>query len=112
MDALTKAEYQLAVTVHPGANAFFTYPLMLNRTMIFGDDDIDAFGCGLRHTSAQAPKAKQFGIWINLTTPYMLITSDGKAPDLREQAVADRRGARQPYGLAQKWLWHRLNLKS
>jgi peptidoglycan/xylan/chitin deacetylase (PgdA/CDA1 family) len=48
MDLLAKAEYQLAVTVHPGANAFFAYPLTLNRSMIFGDDDIDAFKAKLQ----------------------------------------------------------------
>jgi len=43
MDLLAKADYRLAVTVHPGANPFFAYPLALSRSMIFGDDDIDAF---------------------------------------------------------------------
>jgi hypothetical protein len=31
----------------------------------------------------KAPKEKQFVIWVNVTTPYMPIMSDGKAPDLR-----------------------------
>jgi hypothetical protein len=44
--------------------------------------DIDAFGCGLSHTIAKAPSGVEFNIWINITTPYMPITSDGKAPDL------------------------------
>jgi hypothetical protein len=44
--------------------------------------DIDAFGCGLASTIATAPKAAQFLILLNITTPYMPITSDGKAPDL------------------------------
>jgi peptidoglycan/xylan/chitin deacetylase (PgdA/CDA1 family) len=43
LDALTRQQYQLAVTVTPGGNAFFSMPLMLRRTMIFGDIDIDAF---------------------------------------------------------------------
>ena len=62
----------------------------VNRTPITGDihasrdkRDIDAFGCGLSHTLAQAPKDKEFDIWLNITTPYMPITSDGKAPDLK-----------------------------
>jgi hypothetical protein len=62
----------------------------VNRTPVTGDinaardgRDIDAFGCGLAHTIAKAPKAKQFSIWVNLTTPYIPITSDGKAPDLK-----------------------------
>jgi len=61
----------------------------VNRTPVTGDihaardkRDIDAFGCGLRHKIAEAPKDAQFSIWINLTTPYMPITSDGKAPNL------------------------------
>jgi hypothetical protein len=44
--------------------------------------DIDAYGCGLSHTIAKAPSGAQFNIWVNVTTPYMPITSDGKAPDL------------------------------
>jgi hypothetical protein len=62
----------------------------VNRTPITGEihaardgRDIDAFGCGLRHTIAKAPKARQFSIWVNIITPYMPITSDGKAPDLK-----------------------------
>ena len=45
--------------------------------------DIDAFGCGLSDTIAKAPVDAHFDIWINLTTPHMPITSDGKAPDLQ-----------------------------
>jgi hypothetical protein len=45
--------------------------------------DIDAFGCGLADTIAEAPKESQFSIRINLTTPYMPVTSDGKSPDLK-----------------------------
>ena len=45
--------------------------------------DIDAFGCGLCHAIAQAPKDAEFIIWLNITTPYMPITSDGKAPNLK-----------------------------
>jgi hypothetical protein len=61
----------------------------VNRTPITGDieaarhkRDIDAYGCGLADTIAQAPKEAQFRILLNITTPYMPITSDGKAPDL------------------------------
>jgi hypothetical protein len=62
----------------------------INRTPITGDvrvvrqkRDINVFGCGLRHTVATAPVASQFDIVINITTPYMPITSDGKEPNLR-----------------------------
>jgi hypothetical protein len=62
----------------------------VNRTPITGEihaardkRDIDAFGCGLRHTIAQAPIEAQFALVINVMTPYMPITSDGKEPNLR-----------------------------
>ena len=61
----------------------------VNRTPVTGairaardKRDIDVFGCNLHHTVAQAPKDAQFYIWLNLITPYMPITSDGKEPDL------------------------------
>ena len=43
MDQLAKADYKLAVTVDPGGNPFYAYPLMLKRSMIFGDQGLDAF---------------------------------------------------------------------
>jgi hypothetical protein len=62
----------------------------VNRTPVTGiinaardKRDIDAFGCGIEHTIAQAPKDAEFDIFVNITTPFMPITSDGKAPDLR-----------------------------
>jgi hypothetical protein len=62
----------------------------VNRTPVTGvieaarnKRDIDAFGCGLAHMIAQVPIAAQFIIVINITTPYMPITSDGKEPNLR-----------------------------
>ena len=49
----------------------------VNRTPITGEieaardkRDIDAYGCGLSHTIAQAPKEAEFDIWLNITTPY------------------------------------------
>src|SRR5262249_12670866 len=45
--------------------------------------DIDAFGCGLRNAIAQAPIEAQFALVINIMTPHMPITSDGKEPNLR-----------------------------
>jgi hypothetical protein len=61
----------------------------VNRTPVTGDiraardnRDIDFYGCGLRHNIAGAAKDTQFDIWLNITVPYMPITSDGKAPDL------------------------------
>ena len=63
--------------------------MCVNRTPVSGDihisrdrRDIDLFGCGLHHTVAKAPEATHFVIYINITTPYMPITSDGKEPNL------------------------------
>jgi Histidine kinase-, DNA gyrase B-, and HSP90-like ATPase len=44
--------------------------------------EINFFGCGLSDTVAEAPKDKHFTIRLNIVTPYMPITSDGKAPNL------------------------------
>jgi hypothetical protein len=61
----------------------------VNRTPITGavnvardKREINFFGCGLRHTIAEAPKDAQFDISLNIITPYMPITSDGKEPNL------------------------------
>ena len=43
LDVLGRQQYQLAVTVNPGGNTFYAQPLMLRRTMIYGDHDIEAF---------------------------------------------------------------------
>jgi hypothetical protein len=66
-----------------------TLMVCINRTPITGTvqtihdkRDINAFGCGLAHTIAQAPVGLQFSIVMNLITPYMPITSDGKEPNL------------------------------
>lgn len=37
----------LALTVTPGGNAFFAYPFMLRRTMVFGDDSLTQFAAKL-----------------------------------------------------------------
>jgi hypothetical protein len=73
-----------------GANEDSGITASVNRTPITGEmamyrdkSDVDVFGCGLRHTVAKAPKGKEFDVRINITTPYMPITSDGKEPDLR-----------------------------
>jgi peptidoglycan/xylan/chitin deacetylase (PgdA/CDA1 family) len=52
LDVLNRQQYQLAVTVNPGGNAFFAQPLMLRRTMIFGDHDLEAFKARLQITRA------------------------------------------------------------
>lgn len=48
LDILVRQHYQLAVTVTPGGNGFFAQPLMLRRTMIFGDHDLEAFKAKLQ----------------------------------------------------------------
>lgn len=82
----------------------------VNRTPVTGDihaardkREIDLFGCGLANTVAEAPKEKNFNIRLNITTPYMPITSDGKEPDLQPflNAICDAvskavRKARRP----------------
>ena len=62
----------------------------VNRTPIAGGiyaardkREIDIFGCGLENTVAVAPKDANFDIRLNITTPYMPITSDGKEPNLK-----------------------------
>jgi hypothetical protein len=85
-----------------------TIVVCVNRTPISGSvsaardrRDIDLYGCGLGRTIAQASKDVQFGIWVNITTPYMPITSDGKAPDLApffdEMAKAVSKAVRLAY---------------
>lgn len=88
----------------------------VNRTPVTGTinaardkRDIDLFGCGLAHTIAQAPKEAQFEIWLNITAPYVPITSDGKAPDLNLffDGISDAAGrairkARRPHGGGKK----------
>jgi hypothetical protein len=61
----------------------------VNRTPVTGSlhaardkRDFDAFGCGLHHTIAKAPKDVHFSILLNVIAPYVPIVSDGKEPDL------------------------------
>jgi hypothetical protein len=71
--------------------------VLVNRTPGTGDikaardkRDIDVFGCGLAHTVATAPKEAQFSICLNIATPYMPITSDGKAPRYKSRTLKPR----------------------
>jgi len=43
IDIITKAGFQLAVTVNPGGNPFFAHPYLLRRSMILGDHSIEDF---------------------------------------------------------------------
>jgi hypothetical protein len=43
LDVLVRQRYQVGATVNPGGNGFFAQPLMLRRTMIYGDQDLTSF---------------------------------------------------------------------
>lgn len=43
LDSAARHGFELAATVVPGGNPFFAQPLLLRRTMIFGDMTLDAF---------------------------------------------------------------------
>jgi peptidoglycan/xylan/chitin deacetylase (PgdA/CDA1 family) len=43
VELLAKQKVNYGVTVTPGGNAFYAYPFMLRRSMIFGNDDLEAF---------------------------------------------------------------------
>lgn len=42
-DLIARRRISVAFTVSPGGNPFFAYPLLLRRTMIFGDDGLAGF---------------------------------------------------------------------
>ncbi|MEQ1776486.1 MAG: polysaccharide deacetylase family protein [Burkholderiales bacterium] len=48
LDRLVQTGHELGLTVNPGGNAFFAYPLMLRRTMIFGGASMDHFRAALQ----------------------------------------------------------------
>lgn len=48
LDTMARQRYQFGVTVSPGGNPFFAYPMLLRRTMIFGDLDLEAFKARLQ----------------------------------------------------------------
>jgi len=54
VDLLKRQGVRVGVTVTPGGNAFFAYPYMLRRSMVFGGDSIDVFKSKLA-TFAQVP---------------------------------------------------------
>jgi len=84
------AEIPFVVEVWARQNTDTSLFACINRTPVTGDihaardkRDIDAFGCGLAHTIAQAPIEAHFDIVVNIITPYVPITNDGKEPDLK-----------------------------
>ncbi len=48
LDSARRHGYDLAATVTPGGNAFYAAPLLLRRTMIFGDTGLDTFRAKLQ----------------------------------------------------------------
>ena len=43
IERLQKRDYRLGLTVNPGANPFFADALLLQRSMILGDQDLETF---------------------------------------------------------------------
>ncbi len=52
LDSAVRQGFELGATVMPGGNAFFAQPLMLRRTMIFGDLELEAFKSRLQTVRA------------------------------------------------------------
>lgn len=84
-----RAKIPFVVEAWAAENTDMELFVCVNRTPVTGEisavrdkREIDLFGCNLAHTVAEAPKDKNFAIRLNITTPYMPITSDGKEPDL------------------------------
>ena len=84
-----KIPYAVEAWAAPSKTGAMSLTMCVNRTPIAGDvrlardrRDIDLFGCGLHHNVAKAPEAAHFATCVNIMTPYMPITSDGKEPDL------------------------------
>jgi len=48
VDMLSRKGVTLGFTVTPGGNAFFAYPYMLRRSMIFGNEDLETFKAKLQ----------------------------------------------------------------
>jgi peptidoglycan/xylan/chitin deacetylase (PgdA/CDA1 family) len=48
VDYLSRRGVSLGLTVTPGGNGFFAYQYMLRRTMIFGNEDLEAFKAKLQ----------------------------------------------------------------
>ena len=56
LDQLKRQGVRLAVTVTPGGNAFFAPPQMLWRSMVFGNDSLDAFKAKLVTSMPVTPR--------------------------------------------------------
>ncbi|MCC7325500.1 MAG: polysaccharide deacetylase family protein [Burkholderiales bacterium] len=47
VELLVRQKLSQGVTVTPGGNPFYAYPYMLRRSMVFGNEDLDAFAAKL-----------------------------------------------------------------
>jgi peptidoglycan/xylan/chitin deacetylase (PgdA/CDA1 family) len=56
VDLLKRQGVRVGVTVTPGGNAFFAYPYMLRRSMVFGGDSIDVFKSKLATFAQVSPR--------------------------------------------------------
>lgn len=52
LDVLGRHHYELGVSTTPGGNGFFAQPLLLRRTMVFGDMSLEAFKAQLQVSRA------------------------------------------------------------
>jgi len=101
LDLLARQRYELAVTVNPGGNGFFAQPLMLRRTMIFGDHGLEAFQARLQTSRpilapatalacAKLPAANTASFCGTEPLPPLAV-DDGAGPALAfEQALRER----------------------
>jgi hypothetical protein len=78
-----------------GARSSNFASVSVNRTPIAAEflmrrdkTELNLFGCGLRHNVAKTPHGGDVTLWLNVMTPYMPITSDGKEPNLEPFVVS------------------------
>jgi peptidoglycan/xylan/chitin deacetylase (PgdA/CDA1 family) len=55
VQAMQREQYTLGLTVSPGGNSFFAHPLLLHRSMIFGDASLDEFKARLQTQRSTEP---------------------------------------------------------
>jgi hypothetical protein len=55
LDSAARNGFELGATVAAGGNAFFAQPLLLRRTMIFGDLELEGFTARVQTSRAYAP---------------------------------------------------------
>ena len=81
-----------------GKGASSTIAVCINRTPVTGeaqvffdsDKDFMIYGCGLHHAIDTPTKKGAWRLTLNITAPYVPITTDGKEPDLEPAVDAIR----------------------